>query len=82
MAQRYLPGRLIRNKKTGQALFVVHVYRFCTIVSDPTEANIPQLRILYERDYADWVPDEEFSCKENNDPMDPQPIITHNPITL
>ena len=64
--QKYQPGTLIRHKETGKALLVLHVYRVCTIVVDPTDReSFPIPRVLLQKNYPEWVTDKEMTLKGN-----------------
>lgn len=78
MAQKYIPNSLIRNRHTGKALFVIHVFRIATIVIDPTEPGFPVLRTLLPRDYPEWVRDTEMDVTEKNN----YPEFHFHPINL
>lgn len=83
MAQRYLPGKIIRHKHTGQPLFVIHVYRVCTIVADLSEGSLPTPRVLFERDYPNWVSEEEVESRENTaNILDPFPVFRYHKVSL
>jgi len=64
----WLPDQLIRNKKTGDALLVIHVYRNATIVADPKDLGpLITNKILLERDYHYFSRDTEM---RNKDPLE------------
>lgn len=64
MSQRYRPQQIIRHRLTGRPLLVVHVYRTCTMVVDSEDSNNPtKVMALLERDYYNWLPDEEMKCE-------------------
>jgi hypothetical protein len=63
MPQKYLPDQVIRHKKTGKPVLVVHVYRNATIVADLEDPNSPtKIMTILIRDYGDWFPDEKMTC--------------------
>ena len=64
----WLPDQLIRNKQTGDALLVIHVYRNATIVADPKDIGpLVENKTLLERDYHYFARDIEM---RNKDPLE------------
>lgn len=81
--QKYHPGTLIRHIRTGQPLFVIHVYKTAAIVVDPTEGNLPISRVLLERDYPDWTEEVNIESHElTHDPNNPMVEFQYHPIAL
>lgn len=69
-------GDLIRNKKTGKPMMVVHVYhRFCTMVVDLEADTDPAIQyVLLERTYADWGRDQDFQENKESDKLEYRPV--------
>lgn len=76
---RYKPGEIVRNISTGEILFVIHVYKIAILVASLSENHGPtQPKILLERDFPYWIPDQDLECKidKRSSILDPALIFT------
>jgi len=64
----WLPDQTIRDKRTGEPLLVIHVYRNCTMVVDLKDQEpLITPKALLERDYHYFSRDIEM---RNKDPLE------------
>jgi len=64
LKQKFLPNQIIRNKKTGEPMLVIHVYRNAIVVTDPqSKGYLADVKFILERDYNDWARDLEMIKK-------------------
>ena len=57
----WTPNNVIRNRQTGRALLVIHVYRNCTLVIDLTcQDELVTPRALLEREYHYYARDTDM----------------------
>ena len=68
MKPRWHAGDLIREKESGKAFFVIHVYRgVCTLIFDATQScEIIQSGILLKRDYDRFARDIEMDATKRD----------------
>lgn len=61
------PGEIIREKKSGRAFLVLHVYKnICTIISDLREST-PVAIVLLPARYNEFASDDEMEADIDED---------------
>jgi len=61
----WIPDQIIRNRNSGRALIVIHVYRNATLVADlQDKSELVQPMMLLEREYHYYARDTDMKNKD------------------